>query len=117
MFKPQFTGLVESGKKCQTVRPTPKRLPKAGDRISLRAWSGRPYRSKQLVLREAQIVAVRKIRFAGYFFNGGPRDAHGKRISLDAFAQADGFGCWQELQTWFGETHGLPFEGIVIYWS
>lgn len=117
MFKPQFATLVDAGTKLQTVRPTPKRIPQAGDRISLRAWTGKPYRSKHRVLREARIVAVRKVRFAGYFFDGGPRDARGEGISLDAFAQADGFACWRELVKWFESTHGLPFEGIVIHWS
>src|SRR5262245_11304591 len=32
MFKPQFAPMVESGQKCQTVRPTPKRIPHPGDR-------------------------------------------------------------------------------------
>ena len=40
LFKPQFSPLVESGLKLQTVRPTPKRMPKPGDRISLREWTG-----------------------------------------------------------------------------
>jgi hypothetical protein len=117
MFKPQFASLVESGAKCQTVRPTPKRIPKAGDLISLRCWTGAPYRSKQRVLREATIVAVRTIHFAGYFFDGGPRDAANKEICLNDFAKADGFSSWREMVEWFDETHGLPFEGIVIHWS
>lgn len=56
MFKPHFALLVESGAKAQTVRPTPKRMPKPGDRISLRCWSGAPYRSKhnEGVARAAQ---------------------------------------------------------------
>ena len=37
MFKPQFAGLVERGENLQTVRPIPKRMPKPGDKISLRA--------------------------------------------------------------------------------
>lgn len=117
MFKPQFAALVESGRKCQTVRPTPKRMPKPGDTISLRAWSGAPYRSKQKILREAVIVSVRKVRFAGYFFDGGPRDALGNEISLNAFAKSDGFGSWKDLVEWFMKNHGLPFEGIVIHWQ
>lgn len=49
MFKPQFAPLVESGKKLQTVRPTPKRMPKPGDKISLREWTGLPYRSNAVI--------------------------------------------------------------------
>lgn len=92
-------------------------MPSPGDKISLRCWTDKPYRSKHRVLREARIVAVRKIRFAGYFFDGGPRDARGREISLDSFATADGFTDWISLVEWFDNTYGLPFEGIVIYWD
>jgi len=114
LFKPQFAPLVLSGEKCQTIRPTPKRMPKRGDTISLRTWAGKPYRSKQRVLREAVIDWVQPIRIT----------PHG--ITLDhqmlsdhqewAFAKADGFNTPQDLLEWFNFTHGLPFEGIVIYW-
>lgn len=40
MFKPQFAPMVENGTKLQTVRPRPKRMPKEGDAISLRCWTG-----------------------------------------------------------------------------
>ena len=119
LFQPKFAVLVELGQKCQTVRPTPKRMPKPGDLISLRAWTGAPYRSKQLVLREAVIVRVAQFRL---------RELSGKMcVSLDewplsawdaeGFARADGFTSMPEMADWFRATHGLPFEGIVIYWS
>lgn len=57
-FKARFTELVASGAKRQTIRPTPKRMPKPGDWISLRCWTGRPYWSKQRVLRDAVIAVV-----------------------------------------------------------
>lgn len=31
MFKPEFAELVRNGKKLQTIRPTPKRMPEVGD--------------------------------------------------------------------------------------
>ena len=109
MFKPQFARLVESGAKCQTVRPTPKRMPKPGDRISLRMWTGKPYRSKQRVLRESVIAAVE------------PFDLDAMRLwresDRDAFARADGFGDWPEMLQWFISTHGYPFKGVVIFWQ
>lgn len=115
MFKPQFAPLVEAGTKLQTVRPTPKRVPQAGDRISLRAWTGKPYRSKQRVLRESIIEKVEPIRIttAGIYVSERP-------LGLDTeqrFARADGFRSWVEMREWFENTHGLPFEGIIIYWS
>jgi hypothetical protein len=93
MFKPQFAPLVESGAKLQTVRPIPNRMPKAGDRISLRMWTGKPYRSKQRVLREAAIVAVETFSLCDtgrellVYVNG--YELHPEQIN--AFAVADGF--------------------------
>lgn len=118
MFKPQFAPLVEAGSKRQTVRPTPKRMPKPGDRISLRCWSGAPYRSKQRVLREAEITEVHDVRI----------DAHGVCLyeqrsgagwapDREAFAKADGFRSWDQMRAWFEETHALPFVGVVLYWQ
>lgn len=112
MFKPQFAQLVEAGTKCQTVRPTPKRLPRAGDSISLRAWRGKAYRSKQRVLREAVIseVAMVDITETGIAVNS-------YAVPCDDFARADGFQNFVELRDWFKDTHDLPFEGILIRWN
>ncbi len=124
MFKPKFAALVESGAKTQTVRPTPKRMPRAGDTISLREWEGKPYRSKQRVLREAVITRVAALYLHYSEIDGmcwWEIEIGNRRLdSLEAidFAAADGFsGGVQEMARWFQETHGLPFKGIVIYWS
>lgn len=114
LFKPQFAALVESGRKLQTVRPTPTRMPCAGDTISLRIWTGKPYRSKQRVLREAVIVQVLPVRITSVGIQ-----LDGMYLCDDTelkFALADGFRSWPEMRDWFRAEHGLPFEGIVIYW-
>ncbi len=118
MFKPQFAPLVESGAKCQTVRPTPKRMPKPGDRISLRMWTGKPYRSKQRVLRESEISAVERITICdtGRELLVGIGNKSLNPEELNAFAAADGFRNGIELVNWFEATHGLPFDGVVIKW-
>lgn len=115
LFKPQFAELVRTGAKRQTVRPVPKRMPKPGDALSLRCWTGRPYRSAQVVLRNAEVTAVSSvsIRQCGM-------EVAGVRLSdseMRLFAQADGFACVEEMLTWFHETNGLPFDGIVIQWK
>lgn len=66
LFQPRFAALVESGAKCQTVRPVPKRMPRPGDTLSLRCWVGAPYRSKQRVLREAVVERVLPISIHDY---------------------------------------------------
>jgi hypothetical protein len=112
MFKPQFAPMVEAGTKLQTVRPTPKRMPKVGDKISLRCWTDKPYRSKQRVLIESTIteVSIVDITEDGIAVNSYAEPC-------DDFARADGFRNFFELRDWFRATHGLPFEGIVIHWA
>jgi hypothetical protein len=121
MFQPRFAGMVERGEKLQTVRPTPtpKRMPKPGDKISLRAWTGRPYRSQQRVLMESTITRVSRIKITAQGFDHWEDEGRGKRRnadSLDAFARRDGFSDGSAMLQWFRETHGLPFTGIVIHW-
>lgn len=116
MFKPQFAALVEAGTKLQTVRPTPKRMPREGDRISLRCWTGKPYRSKQRVLRETVVTQVRDILIytdGVTLYDGYAGYAPNQHI----FAVNDGFRSWPDMLQWFREQHGLPFNGIVIFWK
>jgi hypothetical protein len=35
---------------------------------------------------------------------------------LEKFARADGFTGWPEMRDWFTAEHGLPFDGVVLYW-
>lgn len=122
MFKPRFALLVETGTKLQTIRPTPKRLPHPGDRISLRAWTGKPYRSKQRVLRDALIMVVELVTITkeSATFSHPPLGKFPYRLTgvdqLNHFALADGFTSWIELVEWFDAEHGLPFSGICIHW-
>lgn len=116
MFKPQFAGLVMSGQKCQTIRPIPKRMPKSGDRIILRMWTGKPYRSPQRTLLETNVSKVHPVQILG---NGGII-LDGRLLTLDqewTFAKHDGFNSPKDLFDWFNTEHGLPFDGIVIYWQ
>lgn len=115
MFQPRFAPLVEAGVKLQTVRPTPKRMPKVGEPISLRAWTGKPYRSKQRVLRESVVTECHPITIhsGGIKIDGVPKYCS---WVID-FAVRDGFKDFGEMLSWFICTHGLPFTGIVIKWS
>lgn len=128
MFKPRFAELVASGKKTQTIRPLPKRIPRRGDLLSLRTWEGQPYRSKQRVLREAVVQEVRPcfIREDGIYtqpgqgsllWSMGVNVMHLRGEDADRFARADGFSHWPEMFEWFRLEHGLPFDGIAIFWE
>lgn len=112
MFKPQFADAVRQGTKRQTVRPIPVRLPKAGDRISLRMWSGKPYRSKQTLLRETMVISVSDCCITGVSVT-----VRGREQDPEIFARADGFDSFATMRQWFLETHGLPFQGILIEWQ
>ena len=126
MVTPRFHAAVETDVKLQTVRPMPKgQWPREGDRISLRAWTGKPYRSKQRVLREGTITRVERcnVHAEGVELAAGAlrvfwMGESGKRsVCLYAFARDDGFADWREMKAWFLATHKtLPFEGIVIQW-
>jgi hypothetical protein len=123
LFKPQFATLVEHRIKRQTVRPTPKRMPRPGDRISLRAWTGLPYRTPQRVLLESIVTRVSDITLepTRLWLNERLITKHPRRSSgdqtLDSFAMADGFESWPAMAAWFEREHGLPFNGILIEWA
>lgn len=111
-FKPQFATLVESEMKWQTVRPTPKVMPRPGDLFDARQWTGLPYRSKQRKLGEWPIVRVAQctINSQGVIYVDG-------ELAPKGFAKADGFPSHAALCNWFRDTHGLPFSGILIQWA
>jgi hypothetical protein len=118
MFKQRFAELVKRHKKEQTVRPTPKRMPKAGCTLSLREWTGAPYRSKQRVLREAVLTWVSPVTMD---FSDIPKVVlSGRQLdqdSVEAFARLDGFNTSLDMKEWFLENHKCNrFEGVVYYW-
>lgn len=128
LFKPRFARLVESGEKTQTIRPLPKRIPRRGDTLSLREWTGKPYRSKQRVLLETRLEEIKVCIIDNHGIMMQPRsgclpDKHGApHLSLggeqaDRFARTDGFTDWNEMRDWFRAEHGLPFVGVVLYWD
>lgn len=122
MFQPRFAPLVESGAKIQTIRPTPKRMPRVGAEISCRVWEGKPYRSKQREILCATVRMVSLVRLAGGGILIAPYDPSRDPVwspvaDLGAFARADGFASWDDMRSWFSDTHGLPFSGLLIQWQ
>lgn len=117
LFQPRFAALVEAGKKYQTVRPVPVVMPRVGDLLDARAWTGLPYRSKTraLLASPSPICGVRSItiHFDGLIEIDG---RYITPVEMESFAHADGFADRAELLAWFHDRHGLPFTGIVIDW-
>lgn len=119
MFQPRFAALVESGNKTQTIRPTRKRPLQVGESVSLRKWSGVPYRSPQIELRTAWIVGVVPVKLEQYradmMITVNTYTLYSDQAC--AFAWADGFPHLASMFDWFEATHGLPFVGQLIRWQ
>lgn len=104
LFQPQFHASVCAGTKLQTIRPPRQRPIQPGDTLSLRAWTGLPYGSRQRELARGVCVAADPIEIGPDF-----RD--------DEEARRDGFRDALAMRDWFDVAHGLPFRGIRITWT
>lgn len=117
IFEQRFWEPVVSGHKVHSIRQTRKRnaiVP--GDELSLRAWEGKPYRSKQRVLCEETCIAVRACWID---VQGIVIDQHrfSEPEELDAFAVSDGFANWEQMRTYRDFFYNLPFSGDLIQWG
>lgn len=116
-FQAEFSHLVETFEKRQTVRPIGKRRhARPGDPVQL--YTGMRTRACRK-LAEAMCTGSAKVRIE--------RDPSGlPAISLEgqrldpleayAFTVADGFSSVADLVSWFDSRYGLPFEGVCIQW-
>ena len=115
MFETRFVPDIESGKKIRTIRQKRKRPIKPGDGLSLRCWTGKPYRSKQYV-----IALVRCTRVATIRIDSGTMQVDGKwldRYQIEQVAWKDGFSNATQLRIYLTDAYGLPFEGELIEWE
>jgi hypothetical protein len=110
LFQDRFADKVRNGDKFQTIRQSARCT--GGDTLSLRRWTGKPYRSKQEILRTAKCSYTIPVQISerGVWSPSGEMDRA-------AAAWADGFDCWEDMLAWFKETHGLPFVGDLIVWA
>lgn len=126
LIQPRFAEPVVSGRKLHSVWPHRRDgRPRAsfGETLSIRVWTGLPYRSRQreiarVVVTEVDSVAIHE---DGLEWRPGGLAAcfwHEQRKAdlLRWFAWSDGFANWPELKAWFQHTHGLPFQGTLIRW-
>lgn len=110
MFQERFAPLVGAGRKLQTIRKVARC--RKGDLLSLRCWSGKPYRSRQRILAEATCSAVVPVEI-----HQCDCTVDGKSYPPQHLALEDGFASWKEMRDWFEKTHGLPFRGELIQWN
>ena len=99
MFQPQFEQPILDGRKGSTIRKTARC--KEGDVLSLRLWTGKPYRSKQHCMMQVACQAIADVRI----YSDRERDA---------VVEREGFGSWEAMRDWFQTAQGLPFEGEMI---
>lgn len=130
LFKDRFAEAVRTGIKRQTIRPWPKRdedVPRVGDVVDCRRWSGLPYRSKQVKLCEGVVTSLRGVEIIDgriHFFHDPATMGDGETVcwvlaphAASELARADGFASAEEMVAWFRDTHGLPFVGYLVKWA
>ncbi len=115
-FRKQWAPDVRSGKKRQTIRARRKdNRPhcKVGDALQLyvgmRTKGCEKLRDTVCTEYEPVFIEVDgSIRVGGALLTP---------FGAGKFAQADGFDSLAGMVRFFAETHGLPFDGSVIYWE
>jgi hypothetical protein len=122
LFQDRFADLVLRSEKLNTIRPERIRKIKAGDTLSLRRWTGRPYCSRQEQLRTAVVVSTSAVRIVASPVNGGDAiiSVGGVRLNRqesEDFSVGDGFTGLQDFALWFFRTHGPVFHGRLIRWA
>lgn len=114
-FKNHFEQPILAGVKDCTIRARRKdgkARAREGEMISLRVWSGAPYRSKQREFAQRTVKFIFPVRVN---WSGIRRaDTH---VSLDRskMAKALGFQNWIEARKWYEAAHGLPFDGELLH--
>ena len=108
--------------KHTTIRKIRKRgNPKLGDVLSLRRWTGKPYRSKQEVIKNVVCTDVNPIFITKQntiVWHGSSFNHPGQVIGDNRnIAIEDGFASCSDMLDWFEKTHGLPFMGNLIRWE
>jgi hypothetical protein len=110
MFQERFVDLVASGAKPHTIRLRARCKP--ADRLSLRTWTGKAYRSRQRIIREVTCTRVDPVTITDEGIS-----IYGAALNAEAVAKADGFASWADMRAWFSDVHGLPFHGQLIGWQ
>lgn len=111
--------LSEDRKKHHTIRAGSRW--KVGDKFSPRVWSGKPYRSKQIVI--APDIEVKKVwtfemkqddgMFVSVYVNGVKFNNPSTLDKLMILANNDGLNI-KDMADWF---ESKPFTGQIICWN
>lgn len=111
----EFRAKFLAGEKVHTIRANENGYYKEGDIISVREWSGKPYRSKQVMIRDAVRIGVVPI----YFNDDSTYAFIGKipvRVLKSEIAENDGLAL-NDFMHWFFPQNltRKEFRGSLIY--
>jgi hypothetical protein len=110
-FQDRFADDVASGRKRQTIRANSKRRhARPGETVQL--YNGLR-RTTCRLLRLGTCLSTFRCRITASDVFLGRERIH----NVDDFARADGFADFAAMKEWFAETHGLPFNGVLIIWE
>ena len=117
-FKARFAEMVETGAKRQTIRAMRKdgRDPAPGDVLHL--YTGMRTKACRK-LREEVCTASEPIGIGrdGFVLMGeGDGFKRLAPVEIEDLARADGFDTVETFFEFFKQTHGIPFNGMLIKW-
>lgn len=115
LFQNRFEQPILDGVKDCTIRAHRKDgrpLVRAGETISLRVWTGLPYRSKQREFAQRTVKFKFPVRV---HIHGIVRLDTGDKLTHIRLSKYLGFSGWREAKDWYKDTHGLPFDGVLIH--
>lgn len=107
-------GINVQDKKHHTIRSGSRWKP--GDMASLRVWSDKPYRSKQIEFAQVEIVRVWEIEISEFWFVNGGILEHRQVVEL---AKNDGLE-YTDFVNWFNihpKQKDHVFKGQILTWS
>lgn len=111
-----FQMMLEPGdKKAHTIRAGERF--KVGDQVSLRVWSDKPYRSKQVEFAQVEIKKVFNIDTDGilWWINGQPAPSYVlTKVALNDGLSLEDFYCWFDCHP---KKEGSGFSGQIICWD
>jgi hypothetical protein len=124
LFQNRFISLIKEDVKTSTIRNTARCKP--GDFLSLRFWSDKPYRSKQVEIRQVICTAVRSIHMQAERDLTISLQIDGQAVASKdhklVIARHEGFLDWWVMQEWFQTNKGLivpgqQYRGEMIEWK
>jgi hypothetical protein len=123
-FQTRFAEDVRKGFKRQSIR-APRKDGRAHAKVgdTLKLYTGQRTKDCRL-LGEATVTRIAKVvvHEFGIFLDGAMLpivliSCWPWEMTHHEFARLDGFADFAEMRDFFEELHGLPFEGVVIFWS